>query len=82
MGVVAYTECIGCSRAGRAYTDTNFIYECDNCKIYHINNKLKKSMQQVWWIRFLYWLIDKKPVTYNKNNCEILFKELNENNAE
>ena len=76
MGVVRHTECTGCGRSGSAHEDTNFIFTCFRCEQENMKYHIQKSVQQVWWIRFLYWLTDKRAFSYNENNCEVLLKEL------
>lgn len=76
MGVLVYTTCKKCGRSGSANEETNYIYECSTCENFRINKEIKNSTNQVWWIRLLYWLIGKKQLSYNKNNCKILLEEL------
>jgi hypothetical protein len=76
MGVLVHTECIGCSRMGNAYEDTNYIYKCYNCEINEIDWKIKRATKQVWWIELLYWLTDRKSVNYNREHIKMLAEEL------
>lgn len=76
MGIMLHTECRLCGRSGSASEETNFIFTCFNCEKRNMKFQIEKSIQQIWWIRFLYWLTDKKSFSYNENNCEILFKEI------
>jgi len=58
MGIVQWgTPCISCSRVGSVYENNNFIYECLMCQSRREKDEIKKSTQQSWWIRFLYWIV-------------------------
>lgn len=76
MGVRVHIECVGCSRYGSAGVDTNYIYECGNCELSRLENKIKQATQQIWWIRILSWMTNRKPLVYNRENIPSLMEVL------
>jgi len=74
MGVVVWTDCVGCGRHGQAYANTNYVYECGRCEIDRLYGQIRNATKQIWWIRLLYWLTDRKHSFYKRDNVKELAK--------
>lgn len=70
--MVKHTDCTGCGHYGRAYADTNYVYECGKCEIDRLNGQIRYATQQVWWIRLLYWLTDRNAPSYRREHIKEL----------
>jgi len=70
--VVMYTDCISCRRPGRAYENTNYVYECGRCEVDRLDGQIRYATKQIWWIRLLYWLTDRKRPSYKRENVKEL----------